>query len=302
LFTKKSEIVFIGAGKVAHTLIPLLIEKKYLVKGVVSRNIKSAVFLARENKISFYSDKISEVPVSSRIFFITAPDNEISLVAKRLSSLNLQFKDSLFIHTSGSESSFILKLIERKGGITASFHIMQTFPSLKKTEIKNSFAAIETNNAAAEKYLFSIAKLLGLNAIKLSKENKVYYHLAGVFAANFLNANFFSSEELLFQTGMNKKKYFKLFEPIVATTLSNIKKTGVKNSLSGPVKRGDYLTIKKHIAALKKLKSGNEKLLLYSYIYQSLILLGLIKKRKNKLSPAHRELKRILENELKNLN
>lgn len=267
----------------------------------MSRSIKSAKSIAKRFKINFYYYDISEIPAYFKIFFITIPDDEIFAAAKKLSSLNLHFNDSLFVHTSGSESSEALKSLERKGGITASFHIMQTFPSLKKTEIKNSFAAIETEDKSAERFLFSLTRSLGLNGFKLSKENKVYYHLAGVFTANFLNANFFSSQELIYRTGLTSKELSKLFDPIITTTLFNIKKMGVKNSLSGPVQRGDYLTIKKHITALKKLKSGNKKLLLQSYISQSLVLLEIIKKQSKKLSKGWIELKRILENELKNL-
>lgn len=299
MFTKKSEIIFIGAGKVANTIIPLLIEKNYSVKGIVSRDIKSAHTLAKKYHIRFFSNLIPSIPGTFRIFFITVPDNEIASVAEKLSKSGLQFKDSLFIHTSGSENSVTLKVLQRKGGSTASFHIMQTFPSLKKTDIRNSFAAIETESPAAEKFLFSIAHNLRLKGFKLSKTNKVYYHLAGVFTANFLNANFFSSVELLNKIGLNEINQYELFEPILNATLLNIKNSGVENALSGPVERGDYLTISKHISAIKKLKSKNREILLQSYISQSLILLEVVLKRNKKLSAGQKEVKRILLGELK---
>jgi predicted short-subunit dehydrogenase-like oxidoreductase (DUF2520 family) len=300
LFTKKSDIIFIGAGKVANSLIPLLIENNYSVKGIVSRSIKSATSVYKRYKPDYYSDSIPEIPQSFKIFFITVPDNEIKTVAKKLSLQKLDFKKSLFVHTSGSESSDALKVIERKGGITASFHIMQTFPSKKKTDVKNSFAAIETSNEAAGKFLFLLARRLNLKAFKLSKESKVYYHLAGVFAANFLTANFFSSKELLSKTELNHKDFLLLFEPIVNETLSNIKSAGIENSLSGPLQRGDYLTVKKHITSIKKSKLKEKKLLLHSYISQSLILLELIKKQNKILSAGQREVGRLLKAETKN--
>jgi predicted short-subunit dehydrogenase-like oxidoreductase (DUF2520 family) len=298
LFNRKSEIVFIGAGKVAHTLVPLLIEKKYSVKGIISKNLNSAKSLAGKYKIKFYSDNISDVPYNSKMVFITVPDNQVSLVAKKLSHLILDFKNSLFVHTSGSEGSEALKSIKQKGGRTASFHIMQTFPSLKRNVIKNSFAAVETNDKSAESFLLSFAKNLELKTFKLNSESKVYYHLAGVFTANFLNANFFSSEKLLSKTSLNRKEYFNLFEPIVNSTLSNIKKSGVANSLSGPVQRGDYLTVKKHLAAIKKSKLKEKKIILQSYVSQSLLLLEIIKKKKGRITEEQVEVKKILDREL----
>lgn len=297
MFTKKSEIIFIGAGKVAHTLLPLLIEKNYSVKGLVSRNLKSAQSFAKKYHIRFCSDAITKIPKSFRIFFITVPDNAINSVAEELTDSDLQFKDCLFVHTSGSENSNALKTLAEKGGITSSFHIMQTFPSMKKVDVRNSFAAIETGSLTAEKFLFSLARILGLKGFKLSIENKIYYHLAGVFAANFLNANFFSSEKLLASAGLSSRGQYELFKPIISATLSNIRNSGIENSLSGPVERGDYLTISKHISAIKKLKSSVGKILLHSYISQSLILLEVSKKRKKKLTAGQEEVKRILMSE-----
>ena len=299
MFTRKSEIIFIGAGRVAHTLIPLFIEKNYSIGGLISRNISSASSLAKQNKISFYSDKISKIPEHFRIFFIVVPDNEISGVAEKLASVNLNFKNSLFIHTSGSESSKALKAVEKKGGITASFHIMQTFHSLKKTDVKNCFAAVETDYLQAKRFLFSVSKSFGLNVFTLNKEDKVYYHLTGVFISNFLNANFFSAEELMDKIALKDKNKFRIFEPIINRTLFNINDSGAGSSLTGPVRRGDYVTIKKHISALKKMKSADKKLLLQSYISQSLILLEIVKKQQKKLSSGQKELKKILEVELK---
>jgi predicted short-subunit dehydrogenase-like oxidoreductase (DUF2520 family) len=300
LFTRNSEIIFIGAGKVAHTLIPLFIEKNYSVGGVISKNIKSASTIAKQNHINFYSNKFQDISDSFRIFIITVPDNEIIRVAKQLTSLKLNFESTLFVHTSGSESSEALRAVERKGGTTASFHIMQTFNSLQKTNIKNCFAAIETDYPQVQKFLFSVSKSFGLNAFTLNKEDKVYYHLTGVFISNFLNANFFSAEELMNKIRLNNNNRLRIFEPIITSTLSNIRDSGSGGSLTGPVQRGDFITIKKHISALKKIKSPNKKLLLYSYISQSLILLEVVKKQQKKLSSGQKELKMILEGELKN--
>lgn len=301
MLTKKTEIVFIGAGKVAHTLVPLLIQKNYSVKGIISKSTDSASSLAKKYKVEYYSSDFKKIPLRSGIFFITVPDNQILNAAKKLASLKLNFEESLFVHTSGSESSLALKAIQKKGGMTGSFHIMQTFPSIVQSEIKNSFAAIETKSSIAERFLFSLARTLNLKPSRLDDTGKVFYHLAGVFAANFLNANFYSSEKILDKIRLSGKDHYYMFEPIVKSTLSNIKNIGVSESLSGPVQRGDFCTIQKHIALLKKLEKGAKRLLLHSYISQSLILLEIIKRKKKRLTRDQNRLKKILEEELKYL-
>ncbi len=201
-----------------------------------------------------------------------------------LSSLKLNFRESLFVHTSGSLSSKELNALKLKKAMTASFHIMQTFPSLRETDIRNSFAAIETESDTAEKFLSSLAGTLELKSFNLSEEAKVFYHLAGVFAANFLNANLFSAGNLLEKTGLSKNEKYSLFEPIIQTTLSNIKNNGAAGSLSGPVERGDFKTILNHLNALKNPEEGKTNLFLRSYVSQSLILIEVLKSKRKGLT------------------
>ncbi len=301
MLNKSSGIAVIGAGKIAHTLIPLLVKGNYSVKGVVSTNIKPARALAKKYKLGFGSDDINAIPPDVKVFFIMVPDNQISIAARRLSNLRNNFRECLFVHTSGSEGSSVLKNLENKSAMTASFHIMQSFPSIRQTNIKNSFAAIETDYPGAEKYLFSLGRSLGLKSFKLTEVGKVYYHMAGVFAANFINGNLFSSEKMLENTGLTGKDYYSMFEPIINTTLLNIKKDGSFSSLSGPVQRGDSRTVKRHIEALKKLRQGLNKKLMQSYIAQSLVLLEIIDDREGNLTPGQKEIKKILTAEVRKI-
>ncbi len=299
MLNKHSEIAFIGAGKVAHTLLPLLVKNHYAVKGIISRDEKSARALAKKYKLEFSGDNAENIPPEVKVFFITVPDDKISIAARRLSMIRKEFGDCMFVHTSGSAGSSSLDTVENKGGMTASFHIMQTFSSLKQTDIKNSFAAVETKFTGAERYLFSLGRILGLQSFKLNEEAKVYYHMAGVFAANFINANLFSSEKMLEKTGLSVENHYNIFETIINTTLSNINHKGPAASLSGPVQRGDSHTIKKHIEALSKLKTGAGKKVMQSYIAQSIILLEIIKGREGKLNQGQREIKKILDAAIK---
>lgn len=301
MLNKKTEIVFIGAGRVAHTLIPLLLKKNYNVKGVVSRHKETASSAAGKFKLDFHTSDFRKITVKRGIFFITVPDGQIKNAAEKLASLDLDFKRSLFVHTSGNESSTAMKVLHRKGGLTSSFHIMETFPSHKPVEISDSYAAVETGSRTAQRYLKTLAASLNLKIFIIKEEEKVFYHMAGVFTANFLIANFHASETLIDKTALGRKNQYRLFEPIIKTTLSNLKNNGVRGSLSGPVQRGDYITVQKHLLSLKKLKAKEKKLLLHSYISQSLMLLESIKRNGSRLKAGQVRVKKILEAELKKL-
>jgi predicted short-subunit dehydrogenase-like oxidoreductase (DUF2520 family) len=284
----KSQIAVIGAGRVSYSLVGALVKSSLNVSLIVSRKVISAKTLARRLRIKNFSSDLHSLTPDLKIFFLSVPDNQISIVAKDISKLNLDFGNSIFIHLSGAEDISVLNALKRKGAYTASFHIMQTFPDKKIFNLKNSYVAIETSNKKVESFLFGVAKKLKLNPFRISSQNKIYYHLAGVYSSNFLVANQYYIKKLFDRThsGINYKS---VFNPISEMTLKNIKEKDVQNAVSGPVARGDIKTVKKHLSALK-----NDKILRSNYILQSLTLLELLRKRDKKITLPQKELKNYL--------
>ena len=109
-------------------------------------------------------------------------------------------------------------------------------------------------NDTDKKSIGEISKDLQLKTFKLNSKDKVFYHLAGVIGSNFLAGNLYNSEELLSLCGIDKKDSFEKLKSTIFTTLENTRKFGAANALSGPIDRGDFKTMTKHITALKKLE------------------------------------------------
>ena len=288
MFSSKSKIAVIGAGRVSYSLVNALVKSGFNVSTIVSRSVTSAKTLAVRLKIKNFSSDLYLLTADPKIFFLSVPDNQISKLAKEISKLNLDFENSIFIHLSGAENISVLNALKRKGAYTASFHIMQTFPDKKIFNLKNSYVAIETKNKKAESFLFTLAKRLNLHPFKISSQNKIYYHLAGVYSSNFLVANQYYVKKLFDRTNSGVD-YKKVFHPISEMTLKNVKEKDIQNAISGPVARGDIITVKKHLKILR-----NDNTLRSNYISQSLTLLELLKKRDKKLSDSQKELKNYL--------
>lgn len=273
---KKLRIAIIGAGKVASSLVSALINAGFDVSCIISYNINSAKKLALKNKIKIFSDDYAILPVNCNLFFVCVPDNEIKKTAKKLSKLKLNFNNSLFVHMSGAEDISLLNNIKDKNGGTASLHIMQTFPSKRVVKINNCYAAIETENPEIFRLMKKLSLKLGLIPFKIETKQKPLYHLSAVFASNFLVGNLFLSQ-ILFENSVNKNNNFiDVIEPILQRTIKNIRKTGTINSLSGPVERGDYRTVRKHLSALNKLRSKNKNKDLYNSLYRSYLNQSLV--------------------------
>lgn len=299
---RNQKIAIIGAGKLAFSLTDALIKSKYKISIVVSKNRVSALELVKKYRIANYSGTLKEIPVSTNIFFLTVPDDQISSVANQLAKLNLDFRKSIFVHFSGAKNVSALISLQKKKANTASFHIMQTFPSKRVVKINGCFAAIETQSKSAKNFLMELAARLGLNMFNLNSNEKVNYHLAGVFTSNFLVSNIFSSDLLLRK--INKRKNsFEIVRPIINSTLRNVKLNGIKEALSGPINRGDFETIKTHSSFLKRYVLSNKNqsynYLYLNYLVQSLSLIEIVRSKSGKLDLKQARIEKFLLNELK---
>ncbi len=167
---------------------------------------------------------------------------------------------------------------------------MQTFPSTKVVDIANCSVAIEAEKKEVKDFLNKLALDLHLKPFLLKPGNKIYYHLAGVFASNFLVGNLFSSEKMFRLSKKGKANFNDIINSIVYSTINNVKESGASKALSGPIERGDYETIEKHLKALKK----KDKQLYKNYIIQSLNLLEVVEEKNGKLSKEQKRIRNLL--------
>jgi predicted short-subunit dehydrogenase-like oxidoreductase (DUF2520 family) len=243
------------------------------VSAIISRNIFSAKELAEKYNIPVFTDSVEAAAKAGLVIF-SVPDGEIKSVAKNISSLKINFSRKIFIHLSGSLNSGELNSIEKKGGLTASMHIIQTFPAREAVAIAGCRASVESKSPDAIRILKKLAFRLGLSPFVISSGTKSLYHTAAVFSSNFLSGNSFAAEQLLELSDIDERGS-EIFLPLTAATLSNIINKGSVNSLSGPIERNDLKTIKSHIYAFVK-KTGKEesieRYIYLSYLAQSLLL------------------------------
>src|ERR1035437_8774989 len=296
-FAKQDNLIIIGAGKVSYSLAPALIEAGYTIKSIISSKKKRAEELANKVHIKDFSDNPESLKIKRGIFILAVPDNQIRITAEKISALKVDFRNSLIIHLSGSNDISLLNSAALKKAHTASFHIMQTFPSRRRRNIINSFSAIETFSSEASDYLFKLSKDLKLNPFLIDSRNKVIYHLAAVFASNFINAVLFQSQQLFEILGLKGYSFNDIFAPLYSSTIKNIKINSPAGALSGPIERGDLETIKKHIREIKRI-STNKPDILYSYLSLSLSLIDASAVKYGKLYNNHMEIEELLVNEL----
>ena len=119
------KIAIIGAGRISYSLTSALLKEGYNVDTIISKHSESARALAGKFGIKNHSDDLKYISQNVKVFFLAVPDSEIEKTANQLSKLNVNFKQSIFVHLSGAENINVLKPLKIKGSKIASIHSMQ---------------------------------------------------------------------------------------------------------------------------------------------------------------------------------
>ncbi len=261
-------IGFIGAGKVGCSFGHYLKQQDFSIVGYYSRTRESSVYAANLTKSSPLS--FSELIKKSNYIFITTPDDQIPKIWDRMSNFDLTNKK--IFHMSGCLSSSIFTNCEDKKAWCYSLHPLFSFADKNSSNLNEIIFSIEGDNIEKIQQFLNKAKI---HYFIMEKQNKPLYHIAAVFVSNYIVALAKISETLLLQCGLDKNLTVNAIYPLMESALLNIKGKGINDSLTGPIIRGDFDTIKLHIENIHE----------YKNIYKNLGLIALkIAKEQNKLS------------------
>jgi len=248
-------VCVIGAGNVGCTISRFLYSRGLTVSAVVDRDemklerARSAVFA---DGFSPSPGALKSVP---RCFIICVQDGEISGAAEELSRIDHPLDGVFVAHTSGIRTADELLPLASRGAIIGSMHPIQSFPSyyVDISRIEGIGCGLEGNGdflASGREF----ADFLGWKPIMVRKELKPLYHLACVFAGNFITSLIAESLDLLEES--TDGGAFEHLAPMILGVLNGIEQNSPRAALTGPVARGDADTIRKHLELQREYVPG----------------------------------------------
>ncbi len=243
------KVGFIGAGKVGCSFGKYFMEAGEQVVGYYSRSLKSAVEAADFTQTKPFQ-QLDTLIEESELVFLTVPDQEIVPVWELLKRMDL--KEKIICHCSGSFTSKIFNDIEKTGAYGFSIHpilaISDRYQSYQ--ELSKALFTLEGNNEKKE-YLLEFFTRHSLTVQPLDAQHKVRYHSAAVFCSNLMVALWEAAEEEYKACGFSTEMRKKAMEPLIYGNLAHLSEAGPVEALTGPVERGDVLTVKKHMGVLQ---------------------------------------------------
>ena len=227
-------VILLGAGNVATHLFKAFSKSdKITVNQWYSRNLKSIIPF--KNKVEI-CDQISELKEAD-IYLLAVSDDAIS----ELSSA-LNFENRMVVHTSGTVNVHDLDRKHRRG----VFYPLQTFSKDVEMDISEVPFCIEALDKKDLPLLKELADAVGSKSYKISTEQRQTLHLAAVFVNNFVNQLYRIGHEITDVKNIN----FDILKPLILETAKKVQSVSPYMAQTGPAKRNDKKTIKKHIKLL----------------------------------------------------
>ncbi len=237
------KIFVFGAGHVG-TALSIVFKRIGFEVSVASRSMSSAKKAARLSGANCCSVENCK---KSDIIFLTVPDSEIVNAANKIKKFLSE--KQIVVHTSGALSSDIIKFLP---SYVASLHPLKSFadPVMAASSIRGTLFTFEGDDVA-ESVLKNIVEKMEGKFVRINPEDKIRYHLAAALAANYTVSLANISANILESLGFERADAESALANLLEGVVVNIKNKGIIASLTGPIERGDVLTVKKHLESVK---------------------------------------------------
>jgi len=252
----------LGTGAVGSAMAHALYSKEFTPVSLVNRSKDSAIQLSSAlNNCTVQQSLTPEVPMGD-ILFLTVPDDKIPQLAERISNYNFQWAGRCVVHCSGVLTSSVLQPLREQGAEIVAAHPIQSFGSQNKEVFKEIYFSLEGTHEGIQ-VMQNIASVLGSKSRVINPETKSILHVAAVLASNYVAALLHGASNVAAMSDIEPDKSLDMLRPLIETTVSNVIKKGAEKTLTGPIRRGDVITVKKH---LDLIKNSEDSLFLYKVL------------------------------------
>jgi predicted short-subunit dehydrogenase-like oxidoreductase (DUF2520 family) len=251
--TNLPPIGILGTGRMAKALGALLSP----IGAVAGRCAESAANAAKF--IDLHPDphqaaaprtvSLSQLPRHSRHILIAVSDDAIPEVAAALAAAGLS--GAIVLHTSGAAGPEALDALRAADNSVGVLHPLQTVPSAERgvQTLRGATYAFAGDRSAAAWAQDLIAQLEG-KPLAVDPRHWQHYHAAAVMACNYQVTLVDAALELMEIAAIGRAAALDALGPILRATIDNVLGSGPEKALTGPIRRGDVGTVRRHLAAL----------------------------------------------------
>ena len=229
-------VILLGAGNVATHLYKAFNNAKNIkVNQWYNRSLIPLQPYKNEVDITNNLSQLKDADV----YILAVSDDAISSL-----SAQLPIQNKLIVHTSGSVGIHDLDKKNRRG----VFYPLLTFSKDLDVVFSEIPICLEIEHKQDIQILKNIAIAINSKSHKVNSDQRRALHLAAVFVNNFTNQLYRIGHEITEMEGVD----FNILKPLIKETANKIDTLSPYLSQTGPAKRNDKRTLKKHLKTLDK--------------------------------------------------
>lgn len=196
---------------------------------------------------------LTDVPARASHLIFATSDSRIEAAATALADAGMD--SGVALHTSGALGPSVLAPLAKAGVSCGVFHPLQTVAASAPPR-DDLFRGITIGIGGVPRALAwarELAALLGARTVVVEAGQFAAYHAGAVLASNAVVGLIDAAVRLLGSAGVGRDVALRALEPLVRTAVDNALTLGPRDALSGPVARGDVVTVTRHLQATGEL-------------------------------------------------
>jgi predicted short-subunit dehydrogenase-like oxidoreductase (DUF2520 family) len=274
----REPIAIAGAGAVAQALGRALHDRGERVVAIASRSRLTAERAALFIGASIRCVTFEELPDLSNRIIVAVSDRALRDVAHRMAGVTRH--GAIALHSCGSQGPDALNELRRCGWACGVLHPLQTIPTpeLGAPALVGIPFAVGGDAAAVTWASAIVASLEGV-LLQVDEDRFPLYHAGAVLAGNGVFAVVDAAIALLVNAGIERGRAEEALGPLCRRSLENALTIG-SGALTGPIARGDAVTLKAHVMALASAPRDAAS------IYQAVARAAIQLKRREGATPA----------------
>lgn len=206
---------------------------------------------------------------SGLTLLFAVPDDALEAAA-RAWALRLQrtarADDRVALHTSGVHPADALAPLRERGLAVGGWHPLVSLAAPDERAFRGAACGLHGDEEAVRRGR-EVAEAVGARPVALGEAERSRYHAAAVFASNHLVACLAAADEEL-RAATGEGAGLEELLPLARSALANVERRGLADGLTGPVRRGDAGTVRRHLAGL-----GPRRAALYRGLARELLAL-----------------------------
>jgi predicted short-subunit dehydrogenase-like oxidoreductase (DUF2520 family) len=228
-------IFLIGTGRMAYHLGHAMHKAGHVIVGITGRDPQKLADMSRflECPLVRWNQDWPEAEIT----VIATSDDAIAEMSGRLKP-----SIGVVMHTAGAVDMDVLAPHEHRGVLWP----VQTLSHGAPTDLSDIPLMVDGNTVQARETVLKLARSISESVLQLTHAQRQRLHLAAAITSNLPVFLVSEAQRLLRQENLPPD----LLMPLWRTTAANVSAIGPEHALTGPARRGDTRSIRKHLDQL----------------------------------------------------